>query len=268
MVWAGGNALAETPPDPSIAEGAPVEIAKSFSLQSDVLGLVRRINVYLPPSYHESDKLYPALYLLDGGVHEDFFHIAGIASLAAEFRGIREFVLIGIEGIDRYHDLIHPSSVESDRKRLPTSGGSAKFREFLAKELLPYAQSKFRLSSEQVLIGESAAGMFVVETLLRRPEMFEGYIAVSPMLWWDDQSLAKSSVGLLASHDHVSRKRLYLTIANEGGAMRAGVDKLVQALKGHEDRITLMFRPMPSETHGTIFHPAALDAVRLIFAVP
>jgi predicted alpha/beta superfamily hydrolase len=208
------------------------------------------------------------LYLLDGGIHEDFLHIAGIASLAADFRGIREFILVGIEGIDRYHDLTHPTTVEADRQRLPTSGGADRFRGFLEAELKPFVEQRFRVTDESVLMGESAAGLFVVETLLRRPGLFQGYVAVSPMLWWDGGSLAREAPSLLGKPFPPAR-RLYLTIADEGGAMREGVDRLVEALKSvAPPDLVWTFVPMEHESHGTAFHPAALDAVRRLFARP
>ncbi|MEO8635563.1 MAG: alpha/beta hydrolase-fold protein [Gemmatimonadales bacterium] len=251
------------------ALGEPVTIAQRYALPSAVLGQTRRILVYLPPGYATSGKPYPVLYLLDGGLQEDFLHIAGIASLAADFRRMREFVVIGIEGIDRRHDLIHPTIIDSFRALAPTSGGSAAFRTFLTTELKPWAESHFRLTDETVLMGESAAGMFVVETLLRQPDLFRGYIAVSPMLWWDRQSLSKASAGLLARRPYPPGRRLYLTIADEGGEMREGVDRLVEALKRTPPPgLEWTFVPMEQETHGTTFHPAALAALRLFFAMP
>jgi predicted alpha/beta superfamily hydrolase len=253
---------------PAQDQPRPVEIATSYTLRSSILQQTRRINVYLPPGYAESSARYPVLYLLDGGVQEDFIHIAGIASLAADFRRIREFILVGIEGIDRYHDLTFPTTVESDRQRLPTNGGSAEFRRFISQELKPYIQQRFRVTDESALIGESAAGLFVVETLLRQPTMFNGYIAISPMLWWDDQSLARQADSLLRKPFPPSR-RLYLTIADEGGTMQEGVDKLVDALKARAPAgLTWTYVPMEQETHGTTFHPAALNAVRMLFALP
>ena len=83
----GSIASAEPAPPPA----APIQIGTAYQLRSELLDETRRINVYLPPSYTEGDRAYPVLYLLDGGVREDFVHIAGIASLAAEFRKIREF---------------------------------------------------------------------------------------------------------------------------------------------------------------------------------
>lgn len=254
-------------PDHVLAQAPePVTIASAYTLESRVLGQTRRINVYFPPSYSEGNRRYPVLYLLDGGVKEDFFHVAGIASLAADFRHIREFIVVGIEGIDRYHDLTYPSSVASERERLPTSGGSAAFRRFIGTELEPFVEGHFRVTEETVLMGESAAGMFVTETLLRQPALFSGYIAVSPMLWWDRQSLAREA-GTLLEKPFPPHRRLYLTIADEGGEMRQGVDLLVAALKGHPaPAIDWTFVPMEQETHGTTFHPAALAAVRKFFA--
>lgn len=249
------------------ATSEKIEIADSYRLRSEILGQTRRINVYFPPSYKTGNSRYPALYLLDGGIQEDFLHIVGIASLAAEFRNLREFIVVGIEGIDRYHDLTPPSRVESDVERLPTSGGSAEFRSFLEKELKPFVEENFRLTEETVLLGESAAGLFVLETFLRKPELFSGYISVSPMLWWDDQSLAKQSPSLL-KNPSTTKPRLFLTIANEGGAMRGGVDLVVQALREHRAKdANWEFSPMEHETHGTILHPAALAAIRKFFAI-
>lgn len=249
-------------------EAAPIQIATTYTLPSTILGQTRRINIYLPPSYAAGDIRYPVLYLLDGGVQEDFLHIAGIASLAADFRGIREFIVVGIEGIDRYHDLTYPTTVDSDRQRLPTNGGSAEFRAFLTSEVKPFIEQRFRVTDETVLLGESAAGLFVTETLLRQPGLFSGYIAVSPMLWWDGQSLARQADSLLRKPFPPGR-RLYLTIADEGGTMREGVDLLVQALRSSAPAgLDWTFVPMEYETHGTTLHPAALNAVRTLFAIP
>lgn len=251
-------------PDPG---PEPVTIGTAYSLPSRILGQTRRVNVYLPPGYGKGNQRYPVLYLLDGGVQEDFFHIAGIASLAAEFRNIREFVLVGIEGIDRYHDLTYPTTVTSERDRLPTNGGAAAFREFLGTELKPFVERRWRVTGESVLMGESAAGMFVTETFLRQPGLFQGYVAVSPMLWWDGQSLSREA-GTLLQKPFPQGRRLYLTIADEGGEMRQGVDRLVEALKTHAPSdLDWTFVPMEPETHGTTFHPAALAAVRRFFAV-
>ncbi len=258
LLGATGSARAQT----------PIILGQSYTLESKVLGQTRLLNVYLPAGYEESKtERYPVLYLLDGGVAEDFVHVAGIASLAVDWRGLRPFILVGIAGIDRYHELIFPSTVEAERKKLPTHGASAQFREYITKEVKPFVASHFRVTDESVLMGESAAGMFTVEMLLRQPELFTGYVAISPMLWWNGQSLAKESAALLKRRPFPTHRRLYLTIANEGGDMRAGVDLLAASLKAQAPTdLEWTYVPLDSETHATTFHPVALAAVRKFFA--
>lgn len=244
-----------------------IELGKSYQLQSKLLGQTRPLHVYLPPSYGQGDTRYPVLYLLDGGVAQDFIHVAGVASLAADYRNIREFIVVGIETLDRYHELVHPSSVAKERERLPTAGASKQFREFLAKELIPYVQQNFRITDESVLMGESAAGLFVIETFLQQPSLVQGYVAVSPSLWWNQQSLAKSAAGFSQRADYRG-KRLYLSIADEGGEMQQGFDLLVNALRSEAPKeLSWHYSPMPQENHGTIYHPALLEAVRKLFVI-
>ena len=62
------------------------------SVKSDILGVERNFNIYLPPSFKNNpDKHYPVLYLLHGGggTNVDWFvrgHVADVAGglLAAE----------------------------------------------------------------------------------------------------------------------------------------------------------------------------------------
>lgn len=251
------------------SQGKPVEIAKSYTLPSEVLGQTRTVNIYLPRSYDQNTQTYPVLFLLDGGIKEDFLHIVGLASTASAYTNIREFIVVGIEGIDRRHDFTAPSRVDKDRELIPTAGGSAKFREFLEKELLPWTKKQVRMSDETVLIGESAAALFVTETFLRQPELFGGYIAISPSLWWDGQSLAKEAASLLQKQPYPANRRIFMTIGSEGSTMLEGVEMLAKALEtqGAKD-LKWTYAPMPNEDHGTIFHPAALVAIRQFFATP
>ncbi|WP_211194523.1 alpha/beta hydrolase [Pyxidicoccus fallax] len=261
-----GAATRDTPVVAAGEEGQPVVIARSYTLESRVLKETRRINVYLPPGYAEGQARLPVLYLLDGGLQEDFHHITGIAQLASLNHAMGEVIVVGIEGTDRKRDFTHPSSDPEDRKVLPTSGGSAAFREFLTRELKPWVEARYRTSGSAI-IGESLAGLFIVETFLLQPELFERYIAVSPSLWWDQQSLAKQSVAKLKAHPAGPRS-LFLTIANEGSTMQEGVDALVAALKAHAPSgLRWHYEPMPEEQHSTIYHPAAFKAVRLLFPV-
>src|SRR5690606_15019238 len=122
--------------------------------------------------YAESDTLrLPVLYMPDGGIHEDFLHIAGLVQISSLNGTMRPFLLVGIENTERRRDLTGPTENEEDRQIAPRVGGSAAFRAFLRDELRPAIEAAYRTTGETALIGESLAGLFVVETLLLEPDL-------------------------------------------------------------------------------------------------
>lgn len=251
------------------SEETPIVIGQSLTMDSKILSQTRRINVHLPAGYAKSGKAYPVLYLMDGGEKEDFPHIAGLAQLGELSWTYREMIVVGIEGIDRRHDLTHPTSVAKEKADYPTTGGSAAYRRFLAEELKPWVTARYRTSGETAIIGESLAGLFVVETLLKQPTLFDAYIAASPSLWWSDQALARGAAVDIAKWPALGQRKLYLTIGDEGTTMQEGVDKVVAAIGAAKPPgLMLVYDPMHQEHHSTIYHPAALKAFRAVWPGP
>ena len=71
-------ALAGVPASPA----TPLAIGDTFTIASEALGEVRRINVYRAPGYGEDpDAPLPVLYMPDGGLGEDFLHVAGLVQV-------------------------------------------------------------------------------------------------------------------------------------------------------------------------------------------
>jgi hypothetical protein len=106
------------------------------------------------------------------------------------------------------------------------------------------------------LFSESLAGLFIVETLLLEPALFDTYIAFDPSLWWNDEKLVKQPAVAAATP-----KRLYIATSSEG-SIAAG-RRLTKSLGR---RLRVWSVPMPEEKHATIHQPAALRAFRLLFA--
>lgn len=246
-------------------EGRPIVIGRSYTMHSAVLGDTRRINVYLPPHYSDATRRFPVLVLLDGGEAEDFHHITGLAQVAAFNGAVEEMIVVGIEGVDRHHDLTSPSFDPADRKLVPTAGGAEAYRRFLVSELKPWIASRYRVSGRTALIGESLAGLFTLETYLRAPQSFDDYIAISPSLWWDKEGLSREAATDLARGGFAG-KHLWLSIGDEGTTMQEAMDRIVADLKtDHLDGWT--YDPRPNERHDTIYDSAALAALRVLFAV-
>jgi predicted alpha/beta superfamily hydrolase len=259
------------PPAATPATGEPIVIGRSYLVPSAVLHGNRRINVYLPPHYGAPGRRFPMLFLLDGGAQEDFHHITGLVAISSAYGTTQEMIVVGIEGVDRRHDLTSPSSDPADLKAAPTSGGAAAYRRFLVEELKPWVAARYGPSGRTALIGESLAGLFVVETSLREPGAFDDYIAISPSLWWDRQALSREAAADLARQRFEGR-RLWLAIANETALypeMKQGMNRLVAALTATpKPGLKWSYTPFPGETHATVYHPAALAAVRALYALP
>ena len=264
-----------SPAAPAAAElpaGEPLAVATTYKVPSAVLGSERTIVVRLPAEYAaEPERRFPVVYLLDGGPEQDFVHIAGIAQSREMNYSFEPFILVGIESVNRRHELSPPVADPAPYvETLGTApGGSATFRAFLRGELKPLIDANYRTTGKAAVIGESLAALFVVETLLTDPTLFDDYIAISPSLWWEAMKYGREAPQMLAAQPEGAR-RLYLTTASEGDWHREGTERLVAALRDHAPaNLKWTFVDAgESETHGTLLHPMALDAFRALFPTP
>jgi len=252
-------------PAPSSSSAAsPLTLGETFQLPSEILAERRAINVYLPPSCSEAAARCPVLYMPDGGMDEDFLHILGSLDVSIRNQIIRPIILVGIPNTERRRDLVGPTTVPEEQKAAPHAGGAQRFRQFLRDELKPAIAARYRVSSESAIVGESLAGLFVLETLLVEPDLFDTYIAVDPSGWWNHQAVVRSAAARFAAWS-AGPRTLYLAVAAEN-ATYAGADVLLDALRTAKPHgLTVRYEALP-EHHNTIFAVAALQAFRTVFA--
>jgi predicted alpha/beta superfamily hydrolase len=251
------------PPQVSAAT-APLVIGETFRLDSKVLGQSRVINVYLPPGYAERAERYPVLYMPDGGIKEDFPHITGLVDVSIKNQVMRPFIVVGIENIERRHDLVGPSTVPEDLKLAPHAGGAERFRQFLGSELKPAIAARYRVTAESAIVGESLAGLFVLETLLVAPELFDSYVSVDPSVWWNNQALVRGAAERFRAWS-AGPRTLYVATADVEPT-QAAVETLAAAIRDvPPSGLVWHYQPLPEEHHNTIFPVAALKAFRTIF---
>ena len=246
-------------------QASPLVIGDTFTIDSKILGEKRVINVYMPPGYKESPAArFPVLYMPDGGIAEDFLHVAGLVQVSVGNETMRPFLLVGIENTERRRDMTGPTENENDKKIAKRVGGSAAFRNFIRGELMPQIKTRYRTTDEKAIVGESLAGLFVVETFLLEPDLFDTYIAFDPSLWWNNQKLVNDAAARLRARPKQA-KTFYF--ANSGEEAVAGVaQKFAEILgKNAPSGVRWHFEKMPDEKHSTVYHPAALKAFRAVF---
>lgn len=127
----------------------------------------------------------------------------------------------------------------------------------------PEIARRYRITSETAIVGESLAGLFVVETLLTEPDLFDTYIAIDPSLWWNKGQLVQRALPAFKGH-----KSLHLATSGQT-QIAAQVGQLALRLKAAAGPgLSWRHDEMPDETHGTIYHSAALKAFRAAFKPP
>jgi uncharacterized protein len=245
---------------------APLVLGETFHIDSKILAERRVINVYLPPGYHQGAERYPVLYMPDGGLKEDFPHVMGAVDVSIKNQVIRPMLVVGIENTERRRDLPGPTTVAEELEAAPRAGGADRFRGFLRDELKPYIAAHYRVTAESAIVGESLAGLFVLETLVLEPALFDSYIAVDPSLFWNKQALVRGAAARFATWS-AGPRTLYLATADYKETQDAAAI-LIEALRtARPGGLVWHYRPLPDEHHHTIYPVAALQALRTIFAV-
>ena len=245
----------------SAAPPQPINIGTSHSAHSAALDEPRTIEVVLPASYgREKDRRYPVVYLLDGGIDQDLLHVAGVAHLGALWGRSQEAIIVGIETKDRRRELVGPTRDPQLLKKYPTAGSSAAFRTYLRDEVKPLVERAYRTSGEDVLLGESLAGLFVLETLLEEPALFGGYAAIDPSLWWDNEALSKVAVQKVR-RAHAG-KRLFVARAKEQSEEPAPMNRLLSALR--RSGATWCFSDRTDLFHSTIYQQVTPQAFQFV----
>lgn len=247
----------------ALAAQQPVPPHETFTMQSAALNETRRIVVYVPAG--QGAARLPVLYMPDGGVEEDFPHVAATVDAGIRAGELRPMLVVGIKNTERRRDMTGPTSVAEDRGIAPRVGGSAAFRAFIADELIPEIARRYRVSDERAIIGESLAGLFVVETFLAQPELFATYIALSPSLWWNGEGLVRTAGERLRA-DPCATATLFLSSADAEENIAPSVVRLTEVLRADAPAgVRWRYVPRPDLQHGTIYRASAPGVLRDLF---
>lgn len=176
-----------------------------------------RLHIGLPSSYGEKpDKHYPVLYLLDA--YWDFPLVSAIYGNLRYDEVIPEFIIVGIgyQGEDPDYGFLRSIDMSpTPMAEEPQLGGAPVFLQVLRDSIIPWVEAEYRVdSSYRVLDGSSFGGLFGLYAMLEAPRLFQGIIASSPSVRYDDFYLFRKEAAF-AEDNEVLNCRLFMSGAEE-----------------------------------------------------
>ncbi|GAB4181597.1 MAG: hypothetical protein Tsb002_01690 [Wenzhouxiangellaceae bacterium] len=248
----------------SVHGAQPVVNGQRHALHSQILDSERHYQVALPAAYHSYPAArYPVLYIVDGDYQ--FHFVAGLLEqMAAIGEQIPPFILVGISdrGNSDYQRYMTPQP-ETDDAGEQQHGEADRFRAYIDQELIPRIEQQYRVNDYRILAGHSLGGLFAISAMLRQPDRFSAYIAISPSLWWADQALVAEARERFAQADPLAAT-LYMSVADERGM---GVFALAETLDQQAPAdLQWHFQRFRNENHGSVGLPSLRWALQQEFA--
>jgi predicted alpha/beta superfamily hydrolase len=249
---------------PAAAQDTTVTLWTRDVLNSSKLNEPRSIYVATPDGYRGGTDRYPVLVVLDADDKPEFNLAIASAAFLASKGAIPKLIVVGIpNGKDRTHDLT-PGATGATAKNFPTAGGATRFADFIVDEVIPLVRSKYRTLPGIILAGHSFGGLLALEVAANRPGAFNGVIAISPALWWNDSS------GIVSYSDAIAKsskaQRLFVT----SGGLEPDIDVTTQRFSRRLDSLNpaktaFGHRRYPEDSHPLTPAPSFADGLRFIF---
>ena len=271
----------EMPPRVTTMSVARTEL---LEITSDVNSVRYRIAVALPNTYRDADaadQTYPLLVALDS--HYSFLIARNIVDHLSEREDLPEVVVVGV-GYEGRVDRASPSYRRNrTRDYTPTfvaeggygaehqkhSGGGPVFLRVLETEILPTVREHYRVGSDVSIVGHSFGGLFVVNALLERPDLWRGVIAVSPSLWYDEHYTSRRELQLAGLRLDLG-VRLYMAVGsrevNSRIDMVSDLQSFARQLEAHRyGGLEMRAEVLDDETHNSVFPRALSNGLRWIY---
>jgi predicted alpha/beta superfamily hydrolase len=175
-----------------------------FDLRSAAIDDTLTITVARPPLYDPSRSALPTLYVLDPTATFDTVTALTRTLSMLAYGSFPQTLVVGVgyPGDDvadlrrlRFRDLTPtvaamPASLGQELEAGLATGGGGRFLDALTDEIIPFVEQRYRSDpSRRTLVGWSAAGLFGLWAMFRRPDVFRHDLIVSPSIWWDDRLL-------------------------------------------------------------------------------
>ena len=257
----------------NVKEKVCLDNTEQFSITSEyVKGENYLIQVGLPFGYSSSHKTYPVIYVLDGDYA--FGITKGITDLLMIGKEIKGIIVVGIS----YGKGVFAWSIKRTRDLTPghdtifakgqNTGGADNFLKFVQYELFPAVNKNYRTDPDSSAIcGESLGGLLNSYILWKQPELFKGYIIISPSLIWDNKSVLKLESEYFVNHKELN-KAVYIAYGSLDSkeVIISPATELIKVIQMHNYRgLRLVTRVFEGETHMSVPSVAITNGLKTLF---
>jgi predicted alpha/beta superfamily hydrolase len=258
------------------------------TFHSAILNQEMNIYIKLPVSYYtKPQKIYQAWYITDA--NRSFPMVANMVSLFEVPRSSEpEIVVIGIGykikdmgdwAAWRTRDLT-PTNVPAvdsgwaktlsgitGRQYEVRTGGAGAFLDFIVKELFPFVESNYRVSSaDRGIGGYSYGGLFSLYVLFKQPDLFSIYYAGSPAIGHDKAVLFNYEKEYASLHKDLKANLFMSAGGAEDSVMVRNMKKMNGLLKSRNyPGLTIETHVFPDETHQSCLPSSIMRALRVLY---
>jgi len=232
----------------------PITIGETFRITSKKMNEQREIRVYLPNSYASSKQRYPVIYALDGeGTGAATANAVRFMTGYAAIPQIPEALVVAILNTDRNRDMPIPQQYGR--------GGEANFLAFLADELIPTIEQRYRTQPLRILLGHSQGGLFAHYALTARPTIFQWVLSMdAPLAGFPEVKPMLEKIKTLISQYPNYRGRL-VTIENLYGWKKEWASLIEVAPKTfYKEQVEIK-----DETHETMAYKGIYEGLKRLF---
>lgn len=229
-----------------------------YKIDSQILNEERTVLVRVPANYERTGEKFPVLYMLDAHPPQNAM-TAGIIEQQVWGGFMPEMIVVGIQNTNRTRDMT-PTKTER-----ANSGGGENFMKFIEQEVIPLVEKNYRTQPFRIFAGHSLGGLTAIYAFVTRPDLFNAYIAASPVLHWDNKYVIKHAEELFKQKREFN-KTLFVTVGDEPDYVD-GFNSFQDLLKKAKPKnLEFEFRQFKDENHASSVLPAYYYGLRKIFA--
>jgi len=229
------NVLAQSPAIPAqSSETKPPENPNIIQtvIHSTIMDEDRRAIIHLPRNYSkDTAQKYPVMFVLDGTSQDD--HTTDKLTVLSDAGLAPAAIVVGLPNTrgHRERDQTPPfMRWNVDDEKSPFGAGD-KFLSFIERELIPFVDGNYRTSGYRTLTGNSRGGLFVLYSLLERPDLFQARFCYSTPVWRFENLMVKRVFEFLRDSSRL-KGFLYVSVGDkETDQMKGGFTRLVETLK-------------------------------------